>query len=1396
MGLALPWDIFHWPDFQVLVHHFAEMHLRGIHLDEYLKQGNKQHGIDLIQRNGAGGRGIAIQCKKEERLSEGNLRALVQEFIDNDYRQSTTTFYLATSADLQTKYLNKWLEEKQQELQKEYHIGFVWWDIHYLERHLKAMWSVVARHFGIDAADRFCYPETRIVPSSKLKPVKDPILRKIAPVTLTHTQEAATWFIPGAKAVDLKDLFTKDRLQTLRICIIAEPYQGKSTYLQQSAFDLSKAGQRIQPVFIDIKKETVRSIEVLLNEKYGAWKTIPLKDIVLILDGMDEAPSARFLEQSRHINTFGETYPDISIVISCRGIFYHQYDLKTELPDFELYQLCPLEPADIEYYSRKRLGDRQATDFQRAVNRNQLSSWLYHPFYLVNLVEKFKEHKSLPDSKQKIIDEFIKKAFQKAGDRVLDNGQKLSSQSHRFRAVVEKLAICMQLMGKNSLSREDFQQFFDDGERELLQHNSLISFHHHTWTFANAFLQEHLAASYLCDKTFKEITDLISVGRETRKIRTKWIQTLHSLLSLLPNDSALFGELLQFMENDSLELIFHTDPSLHTDEFKFNALKKLLRFCRETNIWPLLAPLESIASFMNNVSGTANYLASWICDASCAETTKILCCRILANLSPIDEEEAGLFELVVSQLSTTTNSFYAGELVAVLSAWELGDAGAVRTIMGVNDHSEKHPFRNEMYEWITALGLNNEFWEYGIQGIPVLIAHNQPITQGGSEYRLETFFLTVSDRRQLYPLFQAMGTDEWLNFYRFKGFLKEGFVHQLMEKCAQLYQHDPLIFLPVSQFIQTAGRRYRHSEDSEINQFLNSTQSHHLIVQSLGPIMFSDKAWEFGPLLTPASFDYLVWLFEENTYNPRVLRMPLMGLSRKQAVAEDEYRKIVRAATEGEEFSLADTETYRLIQDADKKRLKNDLKAIQSVDSFRMAVKRYFTLHRKKTIKHVDLFGRSHESRLSIAGSPFILSFLRDWIMSSAKEKATLEDCLHFLANEDAFLYFRATEILEYSIGTEATDRIFRPLIRAYYYSQLPSCQFENTYSLEGNQYFQKNVEDLVGKIFDKYEFPTEPKYLTELIWLDKGNFGQEISAFHAKTETIKDKVMRQLGDDGEFLVSAAVIEHLKAGIRLKSVLATHLALCRSLKITGAKKMVLQILQQQAFDPHNLRWVVDLYLSIGGKKSTLLPILETMSYKEAVFDHLLKTLSDTYAGKVAEIGLAAIDSGQLSKEEELTIAQLLTTMGHLEGFRYQVDHLRDSHRSILRLQTGTGLDKIDTATALDLLKDLMYMTVDPAFTSIRPPENPKYVLHDWLSGLAEKSEEDLLLVIDFLQAAESSLLPRYPGATELKWYQRKLLEKFRGVGERPRSIREIQLFIQHSADNRISLSQAASPAIG
>jgi len=1375
----LPWNNFFWPDFQVLVLHFAESHLSGVQLGEFLKQGNKQHGIDLIQRNTIEGRGITIQCKRERRLTKADLEALIQEFLNNDYRQFTTTFYLATSADLRKEKLETWLQNRKRTLRETYNLEFIWWDVHYLEQHLQNMPSLVAKHFGKQAADDFCHEELRIIPLTQLKPVKNVIPRKIEPVDALGQDEAAIWYVQGANAVDLIEVFTKDRMRTNRICLIAEPYQGKTTLLKQSAYYLGHAGLRIQPIYIDVKKESVRPVETLLNDKYGAWKTIPLKDIILFFDGLDETPSSRFLELIRHIKTFSETYHIVSVVISCRSMFYHRYGLNRELPNFTLYQLSALNSKDIMNYASDILGERQASSFQREVRTKQFETWLFHPFYLVNLVDRFRQKRNLPDSKQQVVDEFIQKSMEKAGDRLLSNGERLSSQSNRFQAVAERLAMCMQLTGKNSLSATEFQHYFDKDETELLQHSFLVSYHRQTWTFTNAFLQEHLAASFLGRKTFPEIKDLVSVGKAIRKIRTKWIETLHSLLSLLGSGSDLFRELLQFMEEDSLELIFRTDPSLHTGEFRLNALKKLLAQTKDTGIWPQTIPTQAIAVLVNNVPGAVDHLVSSLEDPNSPDHLKRLCCRILADME-VDEEVADdLPDLIRKQLALTGNPDFAGELVFILASWGTGNEDNIKTIINTTRYKRYHRFRNSVYSWITALGLNDKFWDYGIEGVPILIAHNSPISQAGSEYELERFFLAVKSRWQLYALFNVMATDEWHRFYKFKESQNDGFVCKLMQKCVQLYRDDPFIFLPISELILTYGQK-RPGEDTPLMQFVESTHTHHLMIQRLGTRMFSDKAWSYGSLLTIDSIDHLIWLFEEQfkengIYESRLLMNPPRGLWNRAVEVDNAYREAVRAATEGHVYSLGDAAYYDRIRKSEEIKLKNDLQAIQSKDRFLLALKNFFSAVGKSAVQTEDLHGLP-ESPTGMACSPLISAFLREWV--PPRNKIALKDCLGLLEDDKLFDFFRATEILEYSIATDETKGIFDPIIQEYYDRNLPQCDFDNSYELQNNIYREKPLEILIGKIYEKYRFPTHEKYLVEFIWLDQGVFSEERLVPTQTAETLSTKILADLGDKSQHLLAEAVVSHLRNGIRFEPVLTSHLKLCGLLNIKSAQKLILEIIRKGEFDQYRMHHVIDIYIKIGGKMANLLSLLESLHYNDVLFEYLLRKLVDIYPGQIAEIAASALASGELPDDDGLKIARLLTKMGHPQGFRFQIDLLTKPRDTTLLFQNGRDLQTIDTSTALNMLKGLLYLIVNPDSGSYHPSNNPKYVIYEWLNGLAGKGESDLLLVLSFLEDGAAQFKERYSDITSLKWYQLRLLEKFRSIQEQPWSVSDIQRFLK------------------
>ncbi|HEY4196633.1 MAG TPA: hypothetical protein VGM63_13910, partial [Mucilaginibacter sp.] len=552
----LNWEGFSWADFQVLGINVAENIFPGFNFDEHLKHGENQDGIDIISYN-KDGRAITIQCKCVGKISKGRLEAIVNAFISGDFIEKSSYFIICTNANMQTRTMQQYVQQYKAMFLQKYGITFECWDRPQIETRLRKMWNVVVKHFGKYEADKFCHPQLNNTRFKEIQPVINYISRKATGNDKREVSEALAW-LTEKKKVNLGSLFTEDRLKTKRICLIGDAYQGKSFYLRQTAYELMLAGLRIQPLFLEIKKSNVQPVETLLELYYQEWKDIPFKEIVLFIDGLDEVPTEKFIETVNNISQFSHAYPAVNIVVSCRKLFFNHYNIENRLDRFEIYHIAPLDSEAIDTYLEEQL-KKQKHDFRDAASHANVVGMLYHPFYFLSLVAQFKQppHK-ISGSRIAILRDFIEQANQRSLDRQTTGSEMVKQDSRQFKNVIDKLALALQLAGKNAFDDEDMQELFSTDERLLLKHNSLLDVSGNSWSFTNAMFQEHLAASLISKMSFDKIISLCSVGRITPKIKTKWIQTISTVLSLLDYNAPLFQQLFAFIQKDNIELIFQT----------------------------------------------------------------------------------------------------------------------------------------------------------------------------------------------------------------------------------------------------------------------------------------------------------------------------------------------------------------------------------------------------------------------------------------------------------------------------------------------------------------------------------------------------------------------------------------------------------------------------------------------------------------------------------------------------------------------------------------------------------------------------------------------------------------------------------------------------------------------
>ena len=533
-----------------------------------------------------------------------------------------------------------------------------------------------------------------------------------------------------------------------------------------------------------------------------------------------------------------------------------------------------------------------------------------------------------------------------------------------------------------------------------------------------------------------------------------------------------------------------------------------------------------------------------------------------------------------------------------------------------------------------------------------------------------------------------------------------------------------------------------------------------------------------GSLISKDCYDYVLYEWDNGDYEINRLRNCFSGLTyNNQRDLADNFYKLCLDATEGTiENRTGDSDALEY-QKAELQKRKNDLKYIQSLGAFKTGLKNYFKAYGKKSIPHDELYiefqGNSIRKQ---ADSNFIFRYLIEF--SRSGHSVLLSECLQTLEQNDFFDYYRANEILNYQYRDDETDRILLPILKEYYFSNLPNAKFENCLWTDEDGYHWLYKESLLGEIFKKFRFPTPLKYLLKLVWLDKSGVRSFDKTAFRNTDSLSKLILDSLNNEGIIAFKKEIVENLKTGIKLDGVFGTHIALCKHLQIKNATDSILKYIKNNDINSLNKIDMVNVFLDLGGNRDDLLLLYKSMDdYNDYLFIRMTQLFYESYPKEVEVIGIKALQAKETNQENKIYIAQCLAQTGNIDGFIYLMEQVRSEKKSPYHIQGGHHVYNVDTKKGLKELEDIMYLLVDEKYDSDRFHDTAKSIIIEWLNGFAAKSEEDLELVLEFLDASKKSLMDNYAEVLDINWYKNRILENFRDSDKSGKSIFEIKKII-------------------
>ncbi|SFE33839.1 hypothetical protein SAMN03003324_00132 [Pedobacter antarcticus] len=1362
-----------WEKFEDMCVYLAQSIFDDPSFEQYLKRGSKQHGIDIITFDSKVGKNYTIQCKHIQSLSVNGLKKIVGEFEVGKYLSRTAVFVLSTTCELQTKELRDEIDLLKEYFLKEYNIDFRCWDRKFIDQELVKHYRIVHYFFGSEQAEGHCF-----LPSfskGTVLPVEGFIERTVS--SLDVEDDDPIWGRERReKSYSLYEIIVKNAHISKHICLLADAYEGKSMLMRQSAFLLSNSEIPFETISIDFKAFSIRPIADILNDHFGAWRSVPAKDLVILIDGLDEVPTDKFLDAITFLQEFLSKFYFINIIFSCRKLFYNYYGLKDKFVSVDFYQLNELNYFISQQYVDDNLTKKQSEDFSNKIDKLDVGELLRQPFYLVNLVKWFRTSpKNLPVDKIGIVTKFIEESLDVSYSRRLARGNVLLQKKVAYRTVLQKLAFSLQLSGLNSCDNDFIQQLFLEDEIELLQHSSLLSVVNGKWSFYNALFQEQLAAIALIDFEMSEIIKFVAVGKKIRKVRTKWIQTIASAISLLDEQSEKRKKLISLVENDNIELLTYGDSSKFTSAFRLYVLQSIIKKCVKLKIRLVKVGEKEIANFIGSEKNAVRYLLE-VMSTETVYVVKVAIARIL-KLIHLEQEELELFEkLAINELQVLNDPYYGKILMDSLCHYSTDVKTLLPILFKRKNLLGQHEFRNGIYKLLLKNGLSEQYYDFGIEGFQVLVDYNRSISHHGSERKLEEFLLSTRHFESSKKLFQLMQTDSWTSF---KGFRKDdikNFVVKLEVQCSEIFMSNPMIVFSVVNFMEFLGRRSIKEEYRELNQFFSNTNTTLLAVKTLLLKNEQHNYWELADIISEECFEHVLWCLEEGYVVRNVVETFITRLRHDSRVKEADQLETMLFNAFGKTTAVRES-IYEFYRDSEEIKFQNDLKFVQSQSAFREAVVAYFYGFGKKTIPSDSLYIDHADKKERYKTDSYILhNFLVRYCRDN--EKVLLRDCLKIIDNSDHFEFVRAELILDYNFN-ERRKKEEQNLVRIagqYFSDHVGSVNFSNTYFMEGQYLHWRIKEKLLGKLFVKFGLEVKDDQALDLLWLDKdGIKGVEHNRLNKRSSIAQILLERFSGNKAPLI--ERILKNMYDGISYVPVLGSHIGLCGHLKIHEAADFILEQVKSGIISNEDYS-AIDIFLKLDGDKEKLLPLLRTFSnYEDYFFIHLVKLLHIDFQDEVGAILERGLSQHGLSIEKQIEFSKYLSSMGNRTGFTFLIGHMRKNKVSPYYTQSGFEIWNVDTTWGLDQIEDLLYLVVEEDNRDRRFYDTPKSFLVELIRGFAAKSEQDLLIVEQFINKNIRALKPKFEYANHLSWHLENALENFRNTEDGIMSVEKIKAII-------------------
>ncbi|MBL7800030.1 MAG: hypothetical protein JNL95_04820 [Chitinophagales bacterium] len=1160
----------------------------------YLRQGNKQHGIDVfcIKKdliNPANSLNkIFIQCKKVEKYSVSKFKMATKEFDNGQFAQIAKEFIMAIKVDLRS---DKKLTSEFIKIRDSYHekgVDFDVWDTDKLNQKLKRYPAIVAEIFGKEWAQHICdeslfseWDKSQIIPPPKIqyKKLDHFIERKVK--SENNLNENNNDFWRKEETIFLFDLIKENESQ--KIVLLGAAGTGKTAELNNIAHSFCNEQEIYYPIVCSLKDYSEQDFENYISAFEPLWMNIAERKRLIILDGFDEIPTNKIETAVGKLNLFSKKYKKSTVLLSMRSNFYN-----AQLDDYKCFYIEDFSEDAISRYLNSRMDKVKSKTFERIAKKNKIYQLFTNPFNLVEFTTLFLQigESNFPKNRSEAFEKIIQKKIEE--NKKLHKVKNVSDLDYEItmRKTLERLSLSMVELGVNYLTKSDFRKIIVNPEqRELLKHSPLVYFNNHEKggiKFIHNNYQEYLAATVLSYHLTGIIKKSIAFKPDYTIVKPKWLNTLTFLMGILgQRNETEFLELLNWLIEIKPEIIVRFEREIIPSHVRLKIIKSIFNFYGSRNMYLENASLsyKDIVEFSGNEKIFIEYLLNEFYSYQSEEhlenilSTLSLCLKFY---SKEDEFEIVLINIIQSKEHTV---YIQGK--AIQCFFRIKDRGQkdIDRIINICPNTNTNEIRNELLMQLSKLNLCNENVDFILSTTAVRKDEYEKKKIRYVDYQ-QTIAIGKCTSKQ------AINKVLIFVLKHLEDIHKDPYENEIIDStfignCIKAYEPGCGILEKIIEIHLFSCELHANKYQTLLIQFYNETSTTldaFKIIQKTKNESFQ-KYSILGSIADLECIDYIIEQFKKGEIKDENIFYLRSNLNPGEI--HDTFYNDINKISNGR-FTYIHMPNYKIIRE---ERYKKDLALLMNKEDFLSEVKAIFKLYDKTSLSYDDirkLVTTFHESFISFKYGIVIDKL---WKMSEKTKALNYDDFVETINDEIKWQLYVLSSILKFIENKSEIGDWHSKFIVDWCKQNIDDCDFKNAIWENTDRTIQfRNKENIVAFIWKRFEFSIQDVVMLDMLSFDFSGLSMRMNNDEYNV-SLSDKILEKISDAD--LVKQRVINNLRLGNLVSYVCATHIGLCQKLQITESTPFILNSIRSMSLHDFDIIKATKIYIELDGDKEEL-----------------------------------------------------------------------------------------------------------------------------------------------------------------------------------------------------------------